>query len=60
MVEKEPFVDKTIIAYLKEVYTTRELLSLTKDMSPALSIGYMQGVQEIINRLEAIATREEY
>lgn len=59
MDERLPFVDKSIIKHLKEVYDNRELLVLTKAVAPAEAIGFMKGVQEVVNRLEAIATRED-
>lgn len=59
MTSREPFVDKLIVSYLKEVYSNRELLDMTKKEYPAKAIGFMYGVQEVINRLEAISLREE-
>ena len=58
--ERDPFIDKTIISYLKRTYTLRSLLSDTSNLSNSdVVIGYMYGVQEVINRLEALATRED-
>lgn len=56
-----PFVDKEIVKYLKEVYDTRFLLEICKkeEFEPATSIGFMRGVQYVIDRLDAISTRED-
>lgn len=58
--ERDPFVDKVIIEYLKRTYDLRGLLADTSNLSNSdAAIGYMLGVQEVINRLEALATRED-
>ena len=58
--ERDPFVDKVIIKYLKRTYDLRSLLADTSNLSNSdAAIGYMLGVQEVINRLEVLATRED-
>ena len=57
--ERLPYVSDEIVTYLKNTYTNRELLDITKDGSAEQRMGFMLGVQEIIDRLEAIATRED-
>lgn len=59
--DRLPFVDKKIVAYLKEVYDTRFLLEICRndDRNADAAIGFMQGVQQIIDRLDALSTRDD-
>lgn len=56
-----PFVDKKVVSYLKEVYDNRFLLEIVKkeEMNADAAIGYMRGVQQIIDRLDALSTRDD-
>ena len=59
--DRLPFVDKKVVSYLKEVYDNRFLLEIVKkeEMNADASIGFMQGVQQIIDRLDALSTRDD-
>lgn len=56
-----PFVDKRVVAYLKTIYDTRFLLEIVKkeNLNADASLGFMLGVQAIIDRLDALSTRDD-
>lgn len=56
--DKEPFVSLEIIEYLKNLFNTRSLLH--EDIADANAhLGYMVGVQAVIEHLEALARRDD-
>lgn len=56
--DKEPFVSLEIIEYLKNLFNTRSLLN--EDIADANAhLGYMVGVQTVIEHLEALARRDD-
>lgn len=56
--DKEPFVSLEIIEYLKKLFDTRALLN--EDIADANAhLGYMVGVQTVIEHLEALARRDD-
>jgi len=59
--ENLPFVDKRVVRYLKEIYDNRFLLEIVhKDNRTAESaLGFMDGVQMIIDRLDELSTRDD-
>lgn len=56
---KVPYVDKKIVDYLKEVYTNRELLNMVKNDEAEMALGFMYGVQHVIDRLNVIVHNQE-
>lgn len=56
---KVPYIDKRIVEYLKSVYNLRDILTMTVNEEPKLQVGFMYGVQHVIDRLDAIVKRQE-
>ena len=56
-----PFVDKRVVKYLKDVYDNRFLLEIVKNekMNADTALGFMQGVQAVVDRLDALSTRDD-
>lgn len=56
-VERVPFVPHEIVRYLRSVYTTPSLLYRGKrdKMTHEETVGFMEGVEDVIGRLAAIA-----
>lgn len=54
-----PYVDKKLVNYLKEVYSTKDLLNMTKYDNAEVSIGFMSGVIDVLDRLEGIVREQE-
>lgn len=59
--DRLPFVDKSIVRYLKELYDNRYLFELCKHegLTSDTALGFMMGVQQVIDRLDAISTKED-
>lgn len=58
-IDKIPFVDVRVVNYLKTHYTLNSLLDLTDGEEANFTIGFMNGVQEVINHLDAIVRIQE-
>ena len=58
---KIPYVSKEVCKYLRETYTLPSVLQRCAytDKNADLSIGFMTGVNEVIERLEAITSQQE-
>lgn len=58
---KIPYVSKEVCKYLRETYTLPSVLQrcASTAKNADLSIGYMAGVNEVIERLEAITGQQE-
>ena len=56
---KVPYIDKRIVEYLKSVYNLRDTLNMTVNEDANLQVGFMYGVQHVIDRLDAIVKRQE-
>lgn len=56
---KVPYIDKRIVEYLKGVYNLRDTLNMTVNEEANLQVGFMYGVQHVIDRLDAIVKRQE-
>lgn len=60
---KVPFVDKKIVEYLKDTYSTSNMLYEVNrrytELNDSRAIGFMEGVNEVIYRLNAIVSRQE-
>lgn len=56
---KVPYIDKRIVEYLKGVYNLRDTLNMTVNEDANLQVGFMYGVQHVIDRLDAIVKRQE-
>lgn len=56
---KVPYIDKRIVEYLKGVYNLRDTLNMTVNEDASLQVGFMYGVQHVIDRLDAIVKRQE-
>lgn len=56
---KVPYIDKRIVEYLKGVYNLRDTLNMTVNENANLQVGFMYGVQHVIDRLDAIVKRQE-
>lgn len=56
---KIPFVDVRVVNYLKDHYTLDTLLDRTDGEEANFTIGFMNGVQEVINHLDAIVREQE-
>lgn len=56
---KVPYIDKRIVEYLKGVYNLRDTLNMTVNENADLQVGFMYGVQHVIDRLDAIVKRQE-
>ncbi len=56
-----PFVSNDTVDYLKEVYTTDSLLSVseTTGCNNDELIGFMKGVTEVISVLDSLAKRKD-
>ena len=50
---------KQIVEYLKSVYNLRDTLNMTINEDASLQVGFMYGVQNVIDRLDAIVKRQE-
>lgn len=58
---KIPYVDKKIVAYLKDIYSLNYAITtaIEKTSCAEETLGFMKGVQDAIDRLEAITIRQE-
>ena len=56
---KVPYIDKRIVEYLKGVYNLRDTLNMAVNENANLQVGFMYGVQHVIDRLDAIVKRQE-
>lgn len=60
---KVPFVDKKIVDYLKDTYSTSNILydinRRYTGLNDSRAIGFMEGVQEVISRLSGIVYMQE-
>lgn len=60
---KVPFVDKKIVEYLKDTYSTSEILYEVNrryiGLNDSRAIGFMEGVNEVISRLNNIVWSQE-
>lgn len=57
---KTPFVSTAITEYLDRVFDRANLLSYAKSQDNAdKMVGYMQGVDDLINHLKMLATQQE-
>ena len=58
-----PFIDKKIVEYLKDTYSASELLyTINKRytrLNDSRAIGFMEGVNEVISRLNGIVLMQE-
>ena len=54
-------MDKRVVKYLKDVYDNRLLLEIVKNekMNADTALGFMQGVQAVVDRLDALSTRDD-
>ncbi len=59
--DRLPYIDKAVVRYLKDIYDNRYLLEICRKdkLDSSTSIGFMLGVQHIVDRLDAISTRED-
>ena len=62
--EKIPFVDKHVVEYLEKTYTMKscvdKCLSVNiTNIDGNFSLGYMAGVLEVLDRLNAIIRQQE-
>lgn len=60
---KIPFVDKKIVEYLKDTYSASEMLYEVDrrytGLNDSRAIGFMEGVNEVISRLNNIVWSQE-
>lgn len=62
--EKFPFVDKRVVEYLEKTYTMKFCVNkcisnMDTEIEGDFALGYMAGVVEIIDRLNAIVRQQE-
>ena len=55
--DETPFVSKQIVAYLKETYSLQNMIGIKKE--PAQYVGFISGVYDVINLLEAISKEDD-
>lgn len=56
--DETPFVPKQVVEYLKETYSLQSIID-TNISDPAHFVGYLRGVYDVINRLEAISKEDD-
>lgn len=56
--DETPFVPKQVVEYLKETYSLQSIID-TNISDPAHFVGYLCGVYDVINRLEAISKEDD-
>lgn len=57
--DETPFVPKQVVEYLKETYSLQNMIGGCAVEEPAQAIGYLNGVYDVINRLEAISKEDD-
>lgn len=57
---REPYVPLEVVRYLEQAYSLSELLQKSKvsAFNSDVTIGFMKGTYDVIDRLKALATRE--
>lgn len=55
---KIPYVSKEICSYLRDTYKLQNVCNMIHE-NDSRAIGFMQGIDEVISRLEAIVAQQE-
>lgn len=55
---KIPYVSKEICSYLRDAYKLQNVCYMSHE-NDSRAIGFMQGIDEVISRLEAIVAQQE-
>ncbi|WP_196599035.1 hypothetical protein [Pectinatus frisingensis] len=58
--DETPFVPKQVVSWLKQSYSTTNLIGGLKDFKTTdEAVGYMKGVYEVINTLDALSREDD-